>query len=459
MWAIPSLAAFLPEGVPRIETVQFGPVALAIGLATGLMSALLLAAVPPMVLRGSFTPAVLHGGARLTRSTRTSWVVIGEAATAVVLSLFASLTLRSFERLSSVDYGFNAERLLAFRVDFEESEVSDTAAAATSHAFLERLRAIPGVIAAGRTSVRPFIVGGMSTTITPVGLGDRDRSAYPTAYVRFVDSDYFKVLGLAEKSGRLFSASDNRGAPVRAVVNESFGKQLWPGEANLVGRTFDLRIDNTPTVEIIGVVRDVRLANMRQEIRPTVYLSTEQLRSGDEHDVIVRTSVDESAIVPQIREALRAVSPATPLFRVESMQRTVDATIARERVTAQLLLVFALSALLLVAVGVYGLYAGEVTRRRREIGVRMALGESATSVVRSLLAKAVVRTGVGVVTGVLVGFMASRVMQGFLFGIAPSDPLSYVGAGIVVILTAVAATLLPAIQASSVMPSEALRAE
>jgi ABC-type antimicrobial peptide transport system permease subunit len=242
-------------------------------------------------------------------------------------------------------------------------------------------------------------------------------------------------------------------------VNETFGKKLWPGESGMVGRSFDVRVNGTPSPEIIGVVRDVRLSNPREETRPTVYLFTEQMSAGEEYDVLVRTSVDESTVLPQIRAAVRSVSAAAPIYRVESMQRTVDATIARERVTAQLLVFFAAAALLLVAVGVYGLFAGEVARRRREIGVRMALGETAGSVVRSMLARALVRTTAGVVTGGVVGFLASRLLQAVLFGIAPSDPLSYAGAGIVVIVTAIAATLLPALQASSVAPSEALRAE
>ncbi|MEP7345449.1 MAG: ADOP family duplicated permease [Gemmatimonadaceae bacterium] len=459
MWAIPALAAFLPDGVPRMANVHFGGVAVITGVGTGLLAALLLAIVPGFS-QGGDAGSALHGGSRLTRGTHTSWVVIGEAATAVVLTLFAGLTLRSFDRLSSVDYGFNAQRLIAFRVGFDGPGISTATAVATSKAFLGRLRVIPGVLSVGRTSVRPFYEGGTATTITPVGWGDKDRSAFPTADVRFVDAEYFQTLGLTPMSGRLFSGSERSGGPIRAVVNEAFGKKLWPGEgAGLVGRTFDVRVNGTPSPEIIGVVRDVRLVSPREDTRPTVYLFVEQMSAGEEYDVLVRTSVDESAVLPQIREVLRSVAAATPIYRVESMQRTVDQTIARERVTAQLLLFFAVAALLLVAVGVYGLFAGEVTRRRREIGVRMALGETAGGVVRAMLTRALVRTTIGVLGGVVVGFMASRLLQAVLFGIAPSDPLSYVGAGIVVIVTAISATLVPAMHASSVAPSEALRAE
>jgi predicted permease len=459
VWAIPALATFLPEGVPRLANVRFGAVAVVIGAGTGLLAVLLLAALPRLTGRGDTALAALHEGARLTRGTHASWVVIAEAATAVVLSLFAGLTLRSFDRLSSVDYGFDAQRLIAFRVGFDGPGIPTATAVATSKAFFERLRAIPGVLAAGRTSVRPFNEGGTATTIAPVGWRDKDRSAFPTADVRFVDADYFKTLRLTPISGRLFSGTEKAGGPIRAVVNEAFGRKLWPGERGMVGRSFDVRVNGNPSPEIIGVVRNVHLSSPRDDTRPTVYFYFEQMSAGEEYDVLVRTSVDESSVLPQIREAVRSVAATTPIFRVESMQRTVEQSIARERVTAQLLAFFAVAALLLVAVGVYGLFAGEVTRRRREIGVRMALGETAVSVVRSMLTRALVRTAVGVVAGAVVGFMASRLLRALLFGIAPNDPLSYFGAGSVVIVTAVAATLLPAVQASSVAPSEALRAE
>ena len=459
LWAIPALATFLPEGVPRLANVHFGAMAVIIGTGTGLLASLLLAVVPFLGQRGDTTSAALHGGARLTKGTRTTWVVVGEAATAVVLSLFAALTLRSFDRLSSVDYGFNPQRMIAFRVGFASPGVSEATAVATSKAFFERVRAIPGVLTAGRTSVRPFGQGGTATTITPLGWGEKDRSAFPTGDVRFVDAEYFKVLGLTPISGRVFSGSEKAGGPMRVVVNEMFGKKLWPGESGLVGRSFDLRVNNNPSPEIIGVVRDVRLTSPRDDARPTVYVFTEQMSAGEEYDVLVRTSVDESAVLPQIREAVHGVSAATPIFRVESMQHTVDQTIARERVTAQLLLFFAMAALLLVAVGVYGLFAGEVSRRRREIGVRMALGETATGVVRSMLARALLRTTAGVVAGGLIAFLASRLLQAVLFGIAPTDPVSYIAAAVVVIATALGATLVPALQASAVAPSEALRAE
>jgi predicted permease len=384
--------------------------------------------------------------------------VIGEAAAAVVLAIFAGLTLRSFDRLASVDIGFDPTHLIAFRIAFDTPGVAPSTAAAESEEFLSRLRNVPGVVAVGRTSVRPFYQGGTATTISPPGLGDRDRSAFPTAAVRFVDDGYFQTLGLRPLAGRLFEAGDAHATRYRVVINETLGRKLWPGETHLVGRAFDVRMGEHPASEVIGVVRDVRITSPRDEPRAMAYISTEQTNEG-EFDVLVRTRGPEATVVPAVREVAQAVAPGTPIFRVESMQQTVDNTIARERATAQLLLFFAGAALVLVAVGVYGLYAGEVTRRRREIGIRIALGATSASVVRSLMGRALSRAGVGVFVGAVAGYELSRVLANVLYGVRATDPVSYAAAAGAVLAVALGATLVPAWQASRVEPSVALRAE
>ena len=456
--AIPALTRFLPADVPRLAGVHFGAVASGVGAATAVLVALVLALVPAMGERGESTAATLQGGQRLTSSTGAAWVVIGEAAAAVVLTIFASLTLRSFDRLASVDIGFDPTHLIAFRIAFDSPGVSPATTAAESHDFLSRLRSLPGVLSVGRTSVRPFYEGGIATTVTPPGLGDRDRSAYPTAAVRLVDNGYFQTLGLRPLAGRLFEAGDARATVYRVVINETLAEKLWPGETSLVGRAFDLRVGEHPAAEVIGVVRDVRITSPRDEPRATAYVYAEQLSDG-EFDVLVRTAGPEATVIPAVREVAQSVAPSTPIFHVESMQRTVDNTVARERATAQLLLFFAGSALVLVAVGVYGLYAGEVTRRRREIGIRIALGATSGGLVRALLGPALSRAGWGVVLGAMAGYELSRVLANVLYGVRATDPVSYAAAACAVLAVALGATLIPAWQASRVEPSIALRAE
>jgi predicted permease len=455
-WAIPTLTRYLPPNVPRLDSVHFGPVTLAVAAATGLVALVVLALVPAKGTAGA-TQGFQQAGTRLTHRRHGGWVMIAEAATAVILVLFAGLTLRSFDRLAAVDMGFDPSHLMAFRIALETPGVPNVRAAASSREFLAELRASPGVVAAGRTTVRPLYEGGTATSIARAGEAAIDPSTQPIADVRLVDDGFFRAMGVIAKSGRVFAADEPAGGTLHAVVSEAFVRALWPGESDVLGRRFDLNVDGGLHPEIVGVVRDLHLFNPRSAPRPAVYLSTEQKSWGEEFDVLVRTTGDPSDILPQVRDVARSVAPAAPIYRVESMQKSSDDVVARERVTAQLLAFFGSAALLLVAVGVYGLYSGEVTGRRREIGVRMALGETAGAVVRSLLGRALLGAVVGVAAGLGIGVLLTRVLTSVLFGVAPTDTLTYAGAAAVVMLTALAATTVPARQASTVSPGEALR--
>ena len=459
VWTIPALTRFLPSDVPRLDVVHFGATAVIVGLGAAALSAIVLAIAPSLGQR-SFDAAALRGGARLTRSARIGWVVVAETAAAVVLTVFAALTLRSFDQLSRVDVGFDSRNLIAFRVAFEGPGMDSITAPAAGRELMRQLRALPGVAGAARTSRRPFNAGGTATTVTPAGFGDRDRSAFPSADVRWVDADYFRTLGIPLEAGRLFSSADGPNAPPHVIVNETFARKLWPTEqGSAVGRRFDLRVNGTPTPEIIGVVGDARLQSPRREPRPTVYLFTDQQDDGDQFDVLLRVKSDEASAFAAARRLVQTIAPGVPLYRVESMSTTIGKAIARERATAQLLFFFAVSALVLVAVGVYGLYAGEVSRRRREIGVRMALGATGRTVVQSLLSRALVRSAIGASLGGGAGILAARVLESVLYGVRSTDIVSFAASVVVVVLVAIGATLLPALQAARVAPSFALRAE
>ncbi len=454
--AIPLLVRMLPSDLPRLNSVRFDGVAVAAILVATLLSTAVLALVPAGgMAAGRELP---NQSARLTRRSRGAWLIVAETALALVLAVLASLTVRSFDRLRSVDVGFDPSNMLAFRVSLEASGAgAPTPASIVFDGLLERLRAVPGVEAVGVTSVRPFRSGGSATTIAPLGSGDSERSSQPIADVRVVDRGYFDALNMSATAGRLFSGSEVRGNPPLAVVNEALLRALWPTEPNAVGRKFDFRMyDNVPPA-IIGVVRDVRLASPRLAPRPTVYLSSAQFPS-DVFDVVVRSAQD-APVVATIRPAVTAVAPGTPIYALGTFSSAVAESTARERVTAFLLAFFAIAALLLVAVGVYGLFAGEVARGRQEIGVRIALGERTTRLVGSMLGRAMLRAGAGVLIGVAASVLATRAVRGMLYGVLPTDTLSHVAAVGVVLVTALVATLLPALQAARVDPVRALRAD
>lgn len=453
--AIPLLVRVLPSDVPRLESVRFDAVAVAAILVAALLSTAVLALVPS---GGAATGRDLpNQSARLTRRSRGAWLIVAETALALVLAILAGLTVRSFDRLRSVDIGFAPSNLLAFRVALDASAGNAPPAALVFDRLVERLHAEPGIEAVGLTSERPFRAGGSATTIAPLGLGNSDRATLPGADVRVVDRGYFDALNLRATSGRLFSGTEARSGPPLVVVNEALLRALWPGEPNAVGRKFDFNMyDNVPP-EIIGVVQDVRLTNPRLPPRPTVYMSASQF-PRTVFDVVVRSGLG-AAVIPTIRPAVTAVAPGTPIYEPATLSSIIAESTARERVTAFLLAFFAGAALLLVAVGVYGLFAGEVARAQQEIGVRIALGERSTHLVGSMLRRAMLRAGGGVLIGIAASVLATRALRGMLYGVLPSDTVSHAAAIGVVLVTAFVATLLPALQAARVDPVRALRAE
>ncbi len=454
--AIPFLVRMLPPDLPRLDSVRFDGVAVVASLVATLLSTAVLALVPAGgAAAGSDLP---NQSARLTRRSGGTWLIVAETALALVLAVLASLTVRSFDRLRSVEVGFDPSNLLAFRVALDASGTGSTAQASLAFdRLIERLRAVPGIDAVGLTSVRPFRDGGSATTIALLGSGESERAALPVADVRVVDPGYFDALSMTAISGHLFSGREGRDNPPLAVVNEALLRALWPTEPNAVGRKFDFNMyDNVPP-EIIGVVRDVRLTSARLEPRPTVYLSAAQF-PNEVFDVIVGSPLGV-AVVPTIRAAVTAVAPGTPIYEAATLSSIIAESMARERVSALLLGFFAVAALLLVAVGVYGLFAGEVARGRQEIGVRIALGERNTRLVASMLRRAMLRAGAGVVIGVAASLLATRAVRGMLYGVLPGDTLSHATAVGVVLVTALVATLLPALQAARVDPVRALRAD
>ncbi|MGH7694660.1 MAG: ABC transporter permease, partial [Gemmatimonadaceae bacterium] len=439
----------------RLETVRFDGIAVAaIGVAA-LISTAVLALVPAGGAGGRELP---NQSARLTRRGRGAWLIVAETALALVLAVLASLTVRSFDRLRSVELGFQPSNLVAFRVALDASGGGSTIPMSlVFDRLVERLRAVPGIDAVGLTSMRPFGSSGAATTIGALGSSESERATLPVADVRVVDRGYFDAMRITATSGRLFSGSELRGNAPLVVVNEALLRALWPTEPNAVGRKFDLNMYDNIAPEIIGVVRDVRLSSPRVAPRPTVYLCASQFPS-EVFDVVVRSELG-TTVVPALRPAVGAVAPGTPLYELETLSTIIAESTARERVTAFLLAFFAAAALVLVAVGVYGLFAGEVARGRQEIGVRIALGERTTRLIGSMLGRAMLRTGFGALIGVAASALATRAVRGMLFGVAPTDAVSHATAVGVVLVAALVATLVPALQAARVDPVRALRAD
>jgi hypothetical protein len=323
--------------------------------------------------------------------------------------------------------------------------------------LVTRIRAMPGVDVASIATTRPFACCAPATPAWDGSRGPAAERDAPTTDLRFVDASYFSALRIPLVAGQLLSSTESaQGLPL-TVVTQSLARALW-GDANPIGRRVSMSFYGTTTAEVIGVVGDIHFADPRTPPRPALFLSTDRFPSS-ERDVIVRGQGGDAALLSVARDALTAADPTVPLYRPAALETSVRDTIAQDRFTAELLTAFALLALALASVGVYGVLSGDVARRRQEIGVRLALGAEPVSVLRLVLGRTVPPAITGISIGVVVALVLTRSMSALVYGVGTEDVASFSGAAVLLFVIAVLATLGPAVRAMRVSAVEVMRAE
>jgi predicted permease len=273
-----------------------------------------------------------------------------------------------------------------------------------------------------------------------------------------VVGDYFGAMGIRLQRGRVFQGSDREDAPPVAVVNETLARDLW-GDEDPVGRRIGINWDGLEEVEIIGVVQDVLLSGFDSEPRPTVYLHYPQKPYFTSLNMVVRSSLPATRLLRAMERELHDLDPALALSDGQTMESIVSKSVARPRLTAMLMGLFALLAATLAAVGLYGVLAYAVSRRVREIGLRIAIGAGPGEVVGLVLRRGLLLCGAGLLLGLGGALAGGRILESVLFGVTPADPVSLGAAAIFLLIVALLATGLPAWRASRVAPMEALRAD
>lgn len=387
---------------------------------------------------------------------------MAEIALSLTLLAGAGLLIRSFLRLQEVDTGFQAGGVLTMRIALPEPKYSRVEQTRNFYRqLLERVRQLPGVDAAGAVTGLPLGGTGWSGTTTVSSTAVQPKDASPEADQRPVTPGYFEALHIPLVRGRYFDERDTPMSEPVAIIDETMAKTYWPNE-DAVGKRLHTGGpgSNSPWLTIVGIVRHVRYRTMESPSRVELYWPYDQtpFKLGS-MSLAIHTSADPKGLSAIVQKQVTSLDPDQPVFRIRTMSELESESMARRRLSMSLLAVFAGVALLLAAVGIYGIMAYSVQQRGHEVGIRMALGAGRLEVIRLVLSQSLWLTAGGIVAGLVGSFALTNFLSSLLFDLKASDPLTF--ASVALILTAVAllASFVPAYRATTVDPCNALRQE
>ncbi len=450
------LHALHPANLPRAENVRMDLSMAGVAAALAVGATILAAVVPALRLGAIGLRGFIESGAgRMTRRALGGRLVVAEVAVALVLTVGAALAMQSFVHLRSTALGFDTERVTALRVTLPGERYDDAASRTFFAGLRARLGSLPMVERVGLVSIRPLGGTRVATTVFP---SDRpmEKKDAPVADIRVASAGFFQALSISFEAGRYPDAvapGDER--PV--VITRSLADALWPGQA-AVGQRMRINLNNGLAARVAGLIPDARLNGPAVDARPTVYFPFET-SSEREMDLIVKTRGSAEPVAALVQDAVSAIDSSLPVYSVESLETLVRDSMAAGRVTFFLLAGFSIVAVLLAAVGVAGVLLVEVGQRRRELGVRMALGAEASEVRQSVVRSGLKLAGIGVAIGLGGAWYLTRFMRGLLHGVSPADPLTFVLVAATLLAVAFVATFLPAHRATRVDPLEVLRSD
>lgn len=459
------LLALRPSTLSRLDAASIDPVVMAFTAAVALGWGLVVSLAPLAEARRVQASGVISHGDRSSGTGvlyhRRAALVVCQLAVSVVLLVGAGLITRTFLSLMSVDPGFSSDHTLTFRLSLPWERFASTEASTTfATRFRERLAALPGVSGVGAISHVPYDeLPNWGGPYMPEG--ETDARQVSIADYRAITPGVFELMDVHLVDGRLFTAADSSHSIPVAIVDERFARRMWPDET-AIGRRFigdPYTSGKAATViTVVGVVRHLRHRQPTLELSEQIYVPvTQGFRNPMAY--FVKSAIDATALVPQIREALRGMDAALPIYDVRPLSAYVANARADRRFTMLLIAAFAVVALVLASIGVYGVTTYAVARRRREFGVRLAIGASRRQVMRLVMGESV-RLGVmGLLLGLAGAAVTASLLQTQLYGVTPRDPASYAVSGAVLALAVAIAAWLPARRATRVSPMESLRAE
>jgi putative ABC transport system permease protein len=462
-WGTDLLISLAPPDLLNLSQVKLNAAVLGFTLVISLLTGVIFGLAPAFeATRLNLSESLKEGGksAGGMRAQRLrNFLVVLEVALALVLLIGAGLLIRSFGRLQGVDPGFDAQNVLTMGVSLPASKYdNDQKRVNFFRQAVAEMRALPGVESVGAVNSLPFAAFHSGTSVDIEGRPILPVTDKLKTGVMVTDANYFRAMRIPLKRGRLFT--DLEAAEMRhvVVINETFARQHFPNEEPLGKRaTIYMRDDNQPC-EIIGVVGDSKHMGLDAEVRPMAYWPHPELASSG-MTFVIRTRGDATAVTSGARNVIRSLDPAQPVSDARTMESLIGTSLARARFNTLLLTIFAVVALLLAGVGIYGVMAYSVAQRTREIGVRMALGARAADVVRMVVRRGMMLSLAGVAIGASSSFALTRLMETMLFNVSVTDPLTFAGIPLLLLLVAALACLIPARRAAKVDPMIALRYE
>jgi putative ABC transport system permease protein len=461
-----TLVAAAPAGVPRLEDVRIDWIVLLVTAALSIIIGVLVGLIPAlMVPRQALDAGIREGGRGVgisgARHRVRNAMVIGEFALALTVIVAAALVTDSLMRLQRVDPGMRPEGVLATRVAIPAARYPEPAnVEAFYDDVLRRVKALPGVADAALSMAVPPNRLVMRNPYTPEGKIFASGESAPVAQHILVSPEYFSTLGIPVVRGRGFTDADRAESPSVAIVSETFARRAFPGKEP-VGRWFQMGDPNpeSPRVEVVGVVPDVKYAGLEAEDAATFYVPYRQSLWWRNMYIVLRTDGDPTRHAPGVRAAVAAVDPQVGLLETRTIEGLMSESVAVPRYRARLLGAFALLALLLASAGIYAVMSYSVTQRRRETGVRLALGATPRAVLMLVVTDGLRLAALGVIIGVGLAMATTRWLSSLLYEVSPLDPASFAGTALFLALVAVFASAWPAWRASRTDPMQAIRVE
>jgi putative ABC transport system permease protein len=458
---------FGPANIPRLQEATLDPVVFAFALGITLFTGILFGLAPAVgAIRKNLSESLKEGSQRSGGSPAGPRIrkalIISQVALALVLVIASGLVTKTFFRLLSVETGFNAGHVLTFEVSLLDSKYKDNDhIVAVYDKLLHQLQSVSGVKSVGIVEAVPMAGSPDTTGILIPGRPTVDKKDSPVVSYTIASPGYFSAVGTPLLRGRDFLEADKSDSVPVTVINNAMARKFWPGEEP-IGKQVGIDNSKNPPMTIIGIVADVKHLSFREDPGPQMYVPYTQKPwpSMQRMQVAVRTFADPTSVTGGVRTAIHSVDPDLPMAKVATLTTLADNSMAQPRFAMLLLASFGTLALVLASIGMYGVLSYSVSQRTQEIGVRMALGAQRRDIFRMVIGQGARLAGIGVLSGLFAALLLTQLMQGFLYGVKPIDPIIY-GAAISLLLVSVAvvACYVPARRATRVDPMIALRDE